>query len=101
GAIVVGAGAPPRLLTGVDYGPDRSRLDFSNFGSMVDAQGWGQEVTTCGFDQLFAPDEDRWYKLDFGGTSSATPMVAGALACVQGILRNAGKPPLTPARARE
>jgi len=102
GAIVVGAGAPLRGLNGSDWGPDRSRMEFSNFGSVVDAQGWGQEVTTCGFGNLQqGPDEDRWYTPDFGGTSSASPMVAGALACVQGILLDAGKALLTPAQARQ
>ena len=100
GAIVVGAGAPPRELIN-DFGPDRSRLPFSNFGYMVDAQGWGHEVTTCGFGDIQALDEDRFYTNDFGGTSAATPMVAGALASVQGIVRAAGKPLLTPAQARE
>ena len=46
GAIVVGAGAPPPGTHGRDHGPDRSRLDFSNYGALVDAQGWGREVTT-------------------------------------------------------
>ena len=35
-----------REPTGSDHGPDRSRLDFSNYGARVDAQGWGREVTT-------------------------------------------------------
>ena len=37
GAIVVGAGAPPGGL----FGADRSRLEFSDFGSRIDCQGWG------------------------------------------------------------
>jgi hypothetical protein len=101
GAILVGAGAPPRGTNGTNLGPGRSRLDFSNFGSMIDAQGWGHEVTTCGFGDLQGIDEDRWYTPDFGGTSAAAPMIAGALASVQGVLRAAGRPLLTPARARE
>lgn len=101
GAILVGGGAPPRVLHGTDFGPDRSRLDFSNFGPILDAQGWGHDVTTCGIGDLQGLDEDRFYTSDFGGTSSATPMVAGALASVQGILRAAGEPLLTPAKARE
>jgi Subtilase family len=106
GAIVVGAGAPPPGTHGADYGPDRSRLDFSNWGRCLDAQGWGREVaTTGGLGQ--GPDalrpgqvEDRWYTDRFSGTSSAAPMVAGALACVQGVLRAAGRRPLTPEEAR-
>ena len=41
GAIIVGAGAPPPGTHGSNHGPDRSRLDFSNFGACVDAQGLG------------------------------------------------------------
>ena len=102
GAIIVGAGTPPPGTHGVTTDPDRCRLPFSNFGSMFDAQGWGCHVATCGFGHfLNGEDEDFWYTLDFGGTSSAAPMVAGALACVQGILKAAGREPLTPSAARE
>lgn len=102
GSIVVGAGAPPLGINGSNWGPDRSRLDFTNFGSWIDAQGWGREVTTCAYGDLQRGlDEDLWYTKVFNGTSSATPMVAGALACVQGVLRQAGKALLTPAIARE
>ena len=102
GAILVGAGAPPRGPNGRDHGADRSRLPLSNYGSAVDCQGWGFEVTTCGYGDLQAGDtEDRWYTKSFSGTSSAAPMVAGVLACVQGALRAAGKSQLGPLAARE
>jgi Subtilase family len=102
GAILVGAGAPPPGTHGRTlYGPDRSRLDFSNHGSSVDAQGWGREVTTCGYGELQGGgNEDRWYTDEFAGTSSASPIVVGALACLQGIRRARGEPLLTPASAR-
>lgn len=102
GAIIVGAGAPPPGCHGNDYGPDRSRLEFSNYGSCVDVQGWGEEVTTCGYGDLQGgSDEDLWYTDQFAGTSSASPIVVGALACLQGVLRFLGKPVLTPIKARE
>jgi hypothetical protein len=95
----VGAGAPPPGTHGRDHGPDRSRLDFSNHGSAVDAQGWGREVTTCGYGDLQGGgDEDRWYSDTFSGTSSASPVVVGTLACVQGILKARQQSPLTPPR---
>ena len=102
GAIVVGAGAPPPGTHGRDHGPDRSRLDFSNFGALTDAQGWGREVTTTGYGNLQGgSNEDEWYTDQFSGTSSASPIVVGALGCVQGVLRAHGRIPLSPARARE
>ncbi len=86
GAIMVGAGAPPSE----NFGPDRSRLDFSNYGQRVDLQGWGQEVvTTGGNGDVFFPDGDvrQRYTESFNGTSSATPIVVGAVACFQGIYK--------------
>ncbi|MGW8392665.1 S8 family peptidase [Pseudoduganella sp. HUAS MS19] len=102
GAIVVGAGAPPPGTHGRDHGPDRSRLGFSNYGACVDAQGWGREVTTTGYGDLQGGEnQDLWYTDRFSGTSSASPIVVGALACTQGVLRARGRIPLSPARARE
>ena len=103
GAILVGAGAPPQGTHGRDlWGPDRSRLGWSCYGSVVDAQGWGYEATTTGWygDLQGGPDETRWYTDGFAGTSAAAPMVAGAVACVQGALNAAGRPMLTPLEAR-
>jgi hypothetical protein len=101
GAILVGAGAPPPGTHGRDWGPDRSRLDFSNFGALVDAQGWGREVTTTGYGDLQGgSNEDFWYTDTFSGTSSASPIVVGALACAQGTRRAQARPLLTPATAR-
>jgi subtilase family protein len=102
GSILVGAGAPP----GGKRGPDRSKLRFSNWGEALDAQGWGRDVATTGGiqggpDEAHpGADEDAWYTGAFAGTSSAAPMVAGALACVQGVLRAEGRAPLTPGQAR-
>jgi hypothetical protein len=100
GAILVGAGAPPPGTHGRNHGADRSRLDFSNYGSAVDCQGWGREVTTTGYGTLFNDSVNQQYTDTFSGTSSASPIVVGVLACVQGWLRAAGKPLRTPAQAR-
>ncbi|MEY9990088.1 hypothetical protein ABIE67_002120 [Streptomyces sp. V4I8] len=107
GAVLVGAGAPPPGTHGRDHGPDRSRLAFSNYGARVDAQGWGHEVTTTGGfwdkpgDLQGGPEEIAWYTDTFSGTSSASPVVVGALAALQGMLKAAGRQPMSPERARE
>lgn len=106
GAVLVGAGAPPPGTHGRDHGPDRSRLAFSNYGARVDAQGWGREVTTTGGfwdrpgDLQAGPEEIAWYTDTFSGTSSASPVVVGALAALQGMLRAAGQQAMSPERAR-
>ncbi|WP_055565110.1 MULTISPECIES: S8 family peptidase [Streptomyces] len=105
-AVLVGAGAPPPGTHGRDHGPDRSRLAFSNYGARVDAQGWGRETTTTGGfwdrpgDLQGGADEIAWYTDTFSGTSSASPIVVGALASLQGMLKASGQQPMTPDRAR-
>lgn len=102
GSIIAGAGAPPPGTHGRNHGPDRSRLDFSNFGSVLDAQGWGREVTTTGYGDLQGGvNENLWYTDQFSGTSSASPIVVGSIACVQGVLRARQRPVLSPTRARD
>jgi hypothetical protein len=91
-AVVVGAGAPPPGTHGRDHGPDRSRLGFSNYGALIDAQGWGREVTTCAYGDLQGGgNENHWYTDQFSGTSSASPIVVGALASLQGVARANGQ----------
>jgi hypothetical protein len=102
GAVIVGAGAPPPGTNGRNHGPDRSRLGFSNYGSAVDVQGWGREVVTTGYGDLQGgSNANLHYTERFSGTSSASPIVVGALGCVQGVLRARRRVPLSPARARD
>lgn len=97
GAILVGAGAPASGR----YGAPRSRLGFSNYGARLDCQGWGYEVATTGYGDLYrGSGENEWFTAEFGGTSSASPIVTGALACLQGIAMARGQP-LTPMLARD
>jgi hypothetical protein len=109
GAVLVGAGMPPAGTHGrtaqPDWGDvyaDRGRCFFSNWGARIDAQGWGWEVTSTGYGDLQGgTDRNKWYTDQFSGTSSASPVVVGALASVQGVLRAHGRIPLSPVRARE
>lgn len=87
GAIMVGAGGPPR-----EGFADRERLDFSNYGGRVDVQGWGRKVATLDYGDLQACDggADRHYTGEFAGTSSASPIVAGAAVIIEGLARSRG-----------
>jgi hypothetical protein len=110
GAIVVGAGVPPTNYydftqgVGTRYttmGVPRSRAWFSNYGKIVNVQGWGEHVTTLGYGDAQGGSQNRWYTHRFSGTSSASPIVTGAVACLQGIAMYGGYAPLTPARVRK
>jgi hypothetical protein len=83
GAIIVGAGG---VYTGGTWPQgDLAKLDFSSYGSRFDLQGWGENVTTTGYGNLYSSEGfNYWYRRDFDGTSSASPIVAGAVACCSG-----------------
>jgi len=84
GAFIVGAGAVPSGFGGSTT--DRSRLTFSNYGSRVDLQGWGEAVYTTGYGtQYNSEGANRYYTSTFSGTSSASPIVASAVALVSAI----------------
>ena len=115
GAIVVGAGIPP--TNHMDYfgndwaswgfdqyswiGNPRSRIFFSNYGKIVNVQAWGWHVTTCGYgDAQGGKDQNRWYTHRFSGTSSASPIVTGAVACIQSRALARRRRPLPPRTVR-
>ncbi len=98
-AILAGAGAPPSGA----YGTDRSRLSFSNYGKRVNLQGFGRGVYTTGYGDLFAgygSDTNQYYTATFSGTSSASPIVTGSIACLQGYYKANYGVPLTSDVAR-
>lgn len=85
GAIMVGAGSRARR-----------RLGFSNFGTRVDCFAHGELVRTTSVtngQDSFVPT--------FNGTSSASAIVAGAAASLQGIAIERTGFALTPRRLRE
>lgn len=82
-AIVCGAGNPPNAID-----TDRSKLGFSNWGQRVDLQGYGILVYTTGYGNLYnTGGQNFWYTSGFSGTSSASPIVTGAVLCVSGVFQ--------------
>lgn len=79
------------ILVGAAAKGTRERLGFSNYGSRIDAFGYGREVTTTGYGDLFNGGENRMYTGRFSGTSSATPIVAGAVAVISSIAKAQGR----------
>jgi serine protease len=74
GAVMVGAGSAVA---------PHFRLSFSNFGSRVDCYGWGQSIDTTG--DGWTGNATTTYTTSFGGTSGASPIVAGAAVLLQSI----------------
>jgi subtilisin family serine protease len=107
GAVVVGAGIPPSNHFDFDnnhqlIGVPRSRIWFSNYGKIVNVQGWGWHVTTLAYgDAQGGASENEWYTLRFSGTSSASPIVTGCVACLQGRAKAKNGSPLSPSKVRQ
>lgn len=95
GAIVVGAG-------GAVTSWDRTRLSFSSYGSRFDVQGWGADVVTTGYGDLYgAEGKNLYYAGGFNGTSSASAVVAGAVTSLIGWYKaNVAAVPPVPAVVR-
>ncbi len=95
GSMIVGAGGA--------YSGDRKRLYYSNYGTRFNCHGWGENVVTTGYGTLYsAMGANYYYASGFSGTSSASPMVAGAAACCVGYWIANGNPAaaLTPSLLR-
>ncbi len=95
GAILVGGGASK----------SRSPMCWTNYGSRVDVHGWGENVTTLAYGNLHknaddTANDDYWYTSSFSGTSSASPIIVGAAASIQGVAQNVYGETLTPAEMR-
>jgi serine protease len=90
GALLVGAG-----------NSFHSRIYWSSHGARVDLQGWGDNVATTGYGGLYGTTPLDAYTSFFSGTSSAAPMVAAAVAAVQGRRKAMGLPVMTAAQVRQ
>jgi serine protease len=91
------------ILVGASNALDRAPTCFTNFGSRVDVHGWGWDVTTLGYGDLFngGGDENQFYTSGFSGTSSASPIVTGAAASLQGVSLAAGRGNVSPFQMRQ
>lgn len=84
------------ILVGASTDLSRVPMCWTNHGSRVDMHGWGESVVTMGYGDLFANGEDRYYTAGFSGTSSASPIITGAVASLQGAALARGIGPLAP-----
>ncbi|SFJ96646.1 Subtilase family protein [Bacillus sp. 71mf] len=90
GAIMVGAGSST---------VPHERLRFSNYGSRIDVYGWGENVDTTSAEPSRALT--NLYKSNFNGTSSASPIIAGAATSIQSIAKEHLGQPYKPSELRD
>ncbi|MBK8098341.1 MAG: S8 family serine peptidase [Planctomycetes bacterium] len=77
------------IMVAASDGANPWRAAFSNHGSRIDANGWGENVMTTGYGTTFFGNNDyrQSYTDRYGGTSAATPMVTAAVVALQGAGR--------------
>ncbi|ENQ3077359.1 S8 family serine peptidase [Bacillus cereus] len=90
GAIMVGAAVPA-----VPHG----RSWFSNYGSRIDVYGWGDKVDTTSAESN--RNAKNLYTSSFNGTSSASPIIAGAAVSIQSIAKEHLGQPYKPSELRD
>ncbi|MFP2927545.1 S8 family peptidase, partial [Pyxidicoccus sp. 3LG] len=89
------------IVVGASTANTRVPMCWTNFGSRVDVHGWGEQVTSMGYGDLFASGEDQYYTGTFSGTSSASPIVTGAAASLQGVSIASGRGAIDPRALRQ
>lgn len=115
GAIIVGAGMSALDATGAGHErwlltpppPPPISRPASNYGSRVDCYAYGENVVTtgptpnpaCALGAGTTPTTQ--YRCDFGGTSAAAPIVAGAAVVLQGMHRATKGGSLSPDQMRQ
>ncbi|HWV75572.1 MAG TPA: S8 family serine peptidase [Pseudosphingobacterium sp.] len=80
------------ILVGACKSADGRRRSSSNYGHYTfTINSWGENVTTAGYGRLQdKPGYNRDYTHTYSGTSSATPLCAGALALLQSHAKRRG-----------
>lgn len=94
------------IIVGASVSKNSQPMCYTSYGSRVDVRGWGENVTTISYGGMYKdPDDldnkDKYYTGTSTGTSSATAMVTGAAAVLQGIAQNTYNVTLTPAEMRD
>lgn len=79
------------IMVGASNGSKMEREPSSNCGKRVDLFAWGKNVVTAGYGDhpvSKSNNVNEWYTSQFGGTSSASAMIAGIASLLQEHARN-------------
>ncbi len=90
------------LMVGAGNSWDHAPACWGNAGARVDVHAWGDSVFTSGYGDVRAGGDDarQFYTMGFSGTSSASAIIAGGVASLQGSRVASGFGRLTPQNLR-
>jgi serine protease len=90
------------IIVAASFSSSRNPTCWTNWGSRIDVHAWGENVMTLGYGTYYnGGTADKLYTSTFGGTSSASPIVTGAAASLQGVAINLGHGFLHPKTVRQ
>lgn len=90
------------ILVAASLSSGRTPTCWTNWGTRIDLHGWGENVVSMGYGNLFnGGGENFWYTNTFSGTSSASPIVTASAAVVQGVARAGTQGTQSPAAIRQ
>ncbi|MFT7461897.1 MAG: serine protease [Pseudohongiellaceae bacterium] len=90
------------VMVGASNGVSLVAASFSNYGSRLTSSGWGFNVASTGYGDLYdGGPETLEYTNTFNGTSSATPIVTGAAIDLIAIHREAFGTHISPLDLRD
>lgn len=73
------------IIVGASY-DNHYPAPFTNYGQRVDVHAFGTwDVYTLGYGDLYGSSADNYYTSSFAGTSSASPIITGSCAILQGV----------------
>ena len=77
------------------------RKHFTNYGSRIDSYAWGENILTAGLHPRSSGMAINTYTYQFGGTSGAAAIVAGAAISLQSMMEAIHHTRLTPTQMRD
>jgi serine protease len=86
------------IVTAATSAAPHMRLPYAPHGNRIDCYAWGENIDTCSSD---SDGDTKLYRTDFGGTSGASPIIAGAALLMQGIALASSGSKVGPNRMRE
>ncbi len=95
GAIIVGAAG-----AGGSCSTAHARIIYSNYGSRLDMQGYGECVVTTGYGGLYNAGANALYTSTFGGTSSASATIAAVATELSSSYKYTNNTVMTPTQLK-
>ncbi len=91
------------ILVGAGTSGGHSPECWTNYGSRIDVQGYGDGIYTTGYGSLFngGGDERQYYTAGFSGTSGASPINVGVVAILENVANQKYGVDLDPLNIRE